>query len=160
MRVDGWNHHQKLGLKRISCGSQFTILDMADTSPNPVGNYMDMRSNPNQASCTPDIAYPLISSISFSSSSPICLFLVYNSTIIVEYIAKSSLSISPYHYHELTLEYSITPSAAYTECSMHRVQHAPSAACTKCSIHQVQHTLSAAYTECSIHWVQHTLSTA
>jgi len=65
-----------------------------------------------------------------------------------------SLSISPYHHHELTL------SAAYTECSIHRVQHTPSAAYTECSIHRVQHTPSAAYTEFSIHPIQHTPSTA
>jgi len=57
-----------------------------------------------------------------------------------EHQVKSSLSISPCNDHELT------PSAAYTECSKHRVQHTPSAAYTECSIHQVQHTLSTAYT--------------
>jgi len=32
---DGTNHHEKMELKRISCASQFTIPDMAGTSPNP-----------------------------------------------------------------------------------------------------------------------------
>jgi len=41
-----------------------------------------------------------------------------------EHKVKSSLSISPCHHHELT------PSAAYAECSIHRVQHTPSTAYT------------------------------
>ena len=67
-----------------------------------------------------------------------------------EHKVKSSLSISPCHHHELT------PSAAYGECSIHRVQHTPSAAYAECSIRRVQHTPSAAYAECSIRRVQHT----
>jgi len=54
---------------------------------------------------------------------------------------KSSLSISPWHDHELT------PSTAYTEYSLHRVQHTPSAAYTESSIHRVQHTPSTASTQ-------------
>jgi len=50
---------------------------------------------------------------------PISLFLVHNSTIIAEHEVKSSLSISPCHDHELTT------STAYTEYSIHRVQHTP-----------------------------------
>jgi len=53
---------------------------------------------------------------------------------------KSSLSISPCHHDELT------PSAAYAECSIRRVQHTPSAAYAECSIRRVQHTPSTAYT--------------
>jgi len=34
MRGDGANHHEKLGLKRLSCESQFTIPDTAGTSPD------------------------------------------------------------------------------------------------------------------------------
>jgi hypothetical protein len=72
MRGDGGNHHEKLGLMRISCASQFTIPDTAGTSPDPAGNITDTRSSQsNQASRTPDFSYPLVSSISFSSSSPI-----------------------------------------------------------------------------------------
>jgi len=126
MREYGGNHHEKLGLKIISCASQFTIPDTAGTSPDPACNYTDTRSSqPNQASRTPDYSYPLVSSTSFSSSSPISLFLVHNSTIIVEHKAKSSLSISPCHDHELA------PSLAYTEYSIHRVQHTPSTAYTE-----------------------------
>jgi len=57
----------------------------------------------------------------------------------------SSLSISPCHHHELTL------STAYTEYSIHRVQHTPSTVYTKYSTHWIQHTPSTAYTEYSIH---------
>jgi len=57
IRGDGGNHHEKLGLKRILCASQFTITDMAGSSPDPAGNNTDTRSSkPNQASCTPDFS--------------------------------------------------------------------------------------------------------
>jgi len=139
MRGDGGNHHEKLGLRRISCASQFTIPNTKGTSPDPACNYTDTRSSqPNQASRTPDFSYPLVSSTSFSSSSPISLFLVHNSTIIAEHKVKSCLSISPCHDHELT------PSTAYAKYSIHRVQHTL----------RVQHTPSTAYTEYSIHRVQ------
>jgi hypothetical protein len=123
MRGYGGNHHENLGLKIISYASQFTIPNTAGTSPDPAYNYAGTRtSQPNQASRTPDYAYRLVSSTSFSSSSPITLFLVHNSTIIAEHKVKSSLSISPCHDHELA------PSIAYTEYSIHRVQHTPSTA--------------------------------
>jgi len=86
--------------------------------------------------------------------SPSLFSLIHNSTIIAEYNVKSSLSISPCHDHELI------PSTAYTEYSIHRVQHTPSTAYTEYSIHRVQHTPSTAYTEYSIHRVQHTQSTS
>jgi len=99
---------------------------MAGMSPDPACNYTDTRSSqPNQASHTLDLSYPLVSSTSFSSSSPISLFLVHNSTIIAEHKVKSSLSISPCHDHELT------PSTAYIEYNIHRVQHTPSTASTQ-----------------------------
>jgi len=126
MRGDGRNHHEKLGLGRISCASQFTIPDTAGAIPDPACNYTDTRSShPNQVRHTPDFSYPLVSSTSFSSSSSISLFLVHNSTIIAEPKVKSSLSISPCHDHELTpstayTEYKNTPSTAYTEYSIHR----------------------------------------
>jgi len=57
IRGDGGNHHEKLGLKRISGASQLTISDMAGTSPNPAGNNTDTKSSkPNQASHTPDFS--------------------------------------------------------------------------------------------------------
>jgi len=129
MRGYGGNHHQKLELKRIFCASQFTIPDIAGASPDPACNNTDTRSSQsNQASSTPDYSYPLVSSTSFSSFSPISLFLVHNSTIITEHKVKSSFSISPCHDHELApskayTEYKHTPSTAYTEYSIHRVQH-------------------------------------
>jgi len=61
MRGDGGNDHEKLGLKRISCASQFTIPDTAGTSADPAFNYTDTRSSqPNQVSRTPDFSYPLV----------------------------------------------------------------------------------------------------
>jgi len=150
MRGDGENHHEKLGLKGTSCASQFTIPDTAGTSPNLACTTTDTRSSqPYQASRTPDFSYSFVSLTSFSSLSPISLFLVYNSTIITEYKVKSSLSISPCHDHELT------PST-----SIHRVQHIPSTAYTEYSIYRVQHIPSTAYTEYSIYRVQHIPSTA
>ena len=119
MRGDGTNHHEKLGLKRISCASQFTILNTAGTSPDPMCTYTDTRSSqPDEASRTHDFSYPLVFTISFSSLSPISVFLVHSSTIITEHKVKSSLSISPCHDHELTLSTSI-----------HRVQHPPKIVC-------------------------------
>jgi len=131
MRGYGGNHHEKLGLKRFSCASQFTIPDRAGRSPDLARNITNTRSSkPNQASRTPDFSYfPFISSISFSFLSPISHFLIHNSTSIAEHKVKSSLCISPCHDHELT------PS-----CSIHRVQHTPSPAYTECSIHRVQYT--------------------
>jgi len=114
VRGDGTNHHENLGLEGISCASQFTIPDTARTSPNPACTNTNTRSSqPNQASGTPDFSYPLVSSTSFSSSSPITLFLIHISTIIAEHKVRSSLSNSAWHDHELT------PSTAYTEYSIH-----------------------------------------
>jgi len=120
MRGDGGNHHEILGLKRISCASQLTIPDAADTTPDPAGKITDTRSaKPNQASCTPDFSCPLVSSIFVPIFIPHLSF----STIIAEHKVKSSLPISPCRDYELTL------SAAYTEYSIHRVQHTPQIVC-------------------------------
>jgi hypothetical protein len=117
------NQHEKLRLKRISCESQFTIPDTAGMCHDPASNSTDTRSSqPNQASPTLDFSYPLVSSTSFSSSSPISFYLVLNSTIIAEHKVKSSLSITLCHDHEWTL------STAYTEYSIPQVQHTPSTA--------------------------------
>jgi len=119
MRGDGANHHEKLELKRISCASQFMNYITTGTNPDLACNDTDMMSSqPNKASHTPDFSYSLVSSISFSSSSPISLFLVYNSTIITEHKVKSSHPISSCHNHELTLSISI-----------HRGQHTPKIVC-------------------------------
>jgi len=91
---------------------------------DPECNNTNTRSSqPNQASRTPDFSYPLVSSTSFLSPSPISLFLIHISTIIAEHKVKSSLSISPWHDHEST------PSTAYTEYSIHRVQHPRNIVC-------------------------------
>jgi hypothetical protein len=135
------NHHEKLRLKRISCATQFIIPKMAGTCPDPACNITDMwSSQPNQASCPPDCSYLLISSTSYSSSSPIPLFLGYNCTLIAEHKVKLSLSISPCHAHESTpntayIGYKHTPITAYTKYTIHQVHHIPSTAYTI-----VQHT--------------------
>jgi hypothetical protein len=130
MRGYRGNHHEEPGRRVIWCASQFTIPNTAGMSLNPACRYTDMRPSPcNPASRTPDYPYPLESSPSFSSSSPISVFLIHNSTVIAEHKVKSSLTISPCHDHELA------PSIAYTEYSIHRVQHAPSTAYTEYSIH-------------------------
>jgi hypothetical protein len=55
--ADGQNHHEKLGLERISCASQLTIHDLAGRSPDPANDNTDLRSSKaNQASSTPDIS--------------------------------------------------------------------------------------------------------
>jgi hypothetical protein len=117
---------------------------MAGTHPDSAWNYTDTRSfQSNQTSHTPDLSYPLVSSTSFSSSSPISLFLVYISTIIAEHKVKSSLLISPCHNHELT------PSTAYIQYNIHRVQHTLSTASTQdclSSFHSHDHELTL---ECS-----------
>jgi len=124
MRGYGGNHHEKLGLERISCASQFTIPDRAGMSPDPAGNDTDTRSSQlYRASCTPGFSFPLVVSTPFSSSSPISLFFVHNCTIISEHKPQSSLCISSSHDHELA------PSIAYTEYNIHREQHLPEIVC-------------------------------
>jgi len=55
MRGDGGNHHEKLGLERIPCASQFTFPDTAGTTPHRAGrNTATKSSKPKQASPTPD----------------------------------------------------------------------------------------------------------
>jgi len=44
IRGDGGNHHEKLGLKRISCVSQLTSPDKAGTSPDPASKFTNTRS--------------------------------------------------------------------------------------------------------------------
>ena len=57
IRGCGGNHHEKLGLEKISCASQLTIPDTAGKSPDPAGTNTDTRSfKPNQASRTPDFS--------------------------------------------------------------------------------------------------------
>jgi len=154
MRGAEATQHEKLGLKRIAYASQFTFPDKVGMCPDVRCINTDMMSSrPNQASYTPNFLYPLVSSTLFSPSSPICLFVIHDSTIVAEPKVSSSLSISPCH-HELTL------STAYTEYSIHQIQHTPNPAYTKYSIHQIQHTPNTAYTKYSIHQMQQTPNTA
>jgi len=129
MRGDGGNHHEKLGLKRISCASQFTIPDTAGRSPDPACNYTDTRSSqPNQASRTPDFSYPLVSSTSFSSSSPSLSF----SFTTLPSSQNTKLSHPSLSLHAMIMSLhrvQHTPSTAYTEYSIHRVQHPPKIVC-------------------------------
>jgi hypothetical protein len=144
MRVYGGNHHEKLGLRNISCASQFIIPDVAGTSPDPVCNHTDPRSSqPNQASRNSDRSNPFVLSTLFLSSSPIFLFLVHYSTIIAEHKVKLSLSILPCHDHELA------PRIAYTEYSIYQVQHTQSTASIQdclSSLHSRDHKMTS---ECS-----------
>jgi hypothetical protein len=96
-------------------------------------------SKPNQASHTPDISYPLVSSISFPFSSPISFSLRPSQNTMLSHPALS--------LHAMIM-------------SQHRVQHTLSTAYTQYSIDRVQHTLSTAYTVHSLHRVQHTPRTA
>jgi len=166
IRGDGGHRHEKLGLERSSCASQFTIPDTGGTNCDLVGNTTDTRSpKPNQASSTPDFSGLLVSSISVSSSSTISLFLVHNSTIIARtqsYVILLYLSMPSSWVNTKCSIHRVqhTLSAAYTKYSIHREQHTPSTVNPKYSIYRVQHIPSTAYTEYSTHWVQHTPSTA
>ena len=114
MRRYRGNHYEKLGLKKISCASQFTIPNLPGMSTDPAFDYTyTTSSQPNQACRTPDSASPLIILHIVLIPIPISLFLIHNSTIIAEHKVKSSLSISPWHDHELT------SSTAYTKYSIH-----------------------------------------
>jgi len=98
---------------------------MAHRHSDPTMNYAHMRfSQPNQAIWTPDLSYPLVSSTSFLSSSPISLFLVCNSIIILEHKVNSSIPLSPCHDYESIL------NTTYTQYNIHWVQHTPSTAST------------------------------
>jgi len=160
MRGDGVHHHEKLGLKRISCASQFTIPDTAGTSPDPACNYTDTRSSqPTLASHTADFSYPLVSSTSFSSSLPSLSF----SFATLSSLHNTELSHPSVSHHAMIMSLHWVQHAqctAYTEYSIHQAQHTPSTAYTKYSIHQVQHSPSTAYTKYSIHQVYHTPGTA
>ena len=131
IRADGGNHHEKLGLQRISCASRLNIANTAGTSPDPACNYTDTRSlQPNQAGPTPDFSYPLVSSTSFSSSSLISLF-SFTTLYSLQNTKLSHPSLFiPCHDRELT------PSPANPEYSRHRGQHTPSTAYTEYSIHR------------------------
>jgi hypothetical protein len=134
MNKNGWYHHEKLGVNRISCAREFTIPNMAGTSPNPEFKYPDLRpSQPNQECHTPYSSPQLLSYTTFSFSSTVSLYLIHKSTIIAEWDVSSSLFIS------LCYDYMLTISTAYTEHSVHRILY----------------TLSITYTEYCIPGGQH-----
>jgi len=57
IRGDRGNHHEKLGLEKISYASQLTIPDTAGMNPDPAGIITGTGSSkPNQASRTPDFS--------------------------------------------------------------------------------------------------------
>jgi hypothetical protein len=57
IRGDRGNHHEKLGLEKISCAIQLTIPDTAGTRPDAAGDITDTGSSkPNQASRTADFS--------------------------------------------------------------------------------------------------------
>jgi len=68
------NHYEKLELKRILCVRYFSTADIASMTADPVGNNTGPRSSkPNWVSHTAYFPLLLVSSISFSSWSPISL---------------------------------------------------------------------------------------
>jgi len=121
---DGTNHHQKQGLKRISCASQFTIHDMAGTCHDLACNNTDTRSSqPNQASRIPNssfCSYPPHRSHLYPSS------LSFSSTTLPssQNTKLSHLSLS---LHAMIMSWDRVQ--AYTEYSIHRVQHTPKIVC-------------------------------
>jgi len=64
------NLPQMLEIKRISCGSQYTIPDMTRMMPHPEGTSTNMRiSEPYETSHTADFTHRLISSMLCPTSS-------------------------------------------------------------------------------------------
>ena len=120
MRRDGANHYEKRELRefrvRLDSSSLISqlrvpiwpVLTPIWGLPNPIRQLIPMISH-------------IRSSTLFSSSFPVSLFLIHNSTIIAEKKVQSSLSISSCHDHELTM------STAYAEYNVHWVQHTPRA---------------------------------
>jgi len=145
MGGDERNHHEKLGLGRISCASQFTMPDTAGTTPNPAGNNTNMRSStPNQGSHTPDFLCPLVSCISFPSLSPIPLSLSSSQNT---KLSQPSLSL-----HAMMISWhwvQHTPSTAYTEYSIHRVQHTPRTASTQDCLYSFHSHIYQLTSECT-----------
>jgi hypothetical protein len=116
MRGDGAYHHEKLGLERILCASQFTIPDKAGTSPNlACNNTVTWSSQSNHTRSTPHFSVLLISSISFSSPSPNFYLPIHNSNVIAEHTVMSSLAMSPFDDTQLIL------MTAYTMYDIHHI---------------------------------------
>jgi len=77
---------------------------------------------------------------------PLFLFFVHKTTILAELNVKSSISTSPWHGHELT------PSAAYTEYTIHWVQHPPTTAATQGWLPSLECQAYELTPECSFHF--------
>jgi len=130
IRGEGGNYHGKLGLREFregvtwpSPGRRVRVRIRRSITPirgvlNPIGEAVLLISR----SCS----YPAYRFHLHPPSLPFSSTTLPSSQ---EHKDKSSLPISQCHLHELTL------SAAYTEYSIHRVQHTPSTAYTKYSIH-------------------------
>jgi hypothetical protein len=129
MRGHGGNHHEKLELKRISCGSQFAIPNMAGTSSDPVCiNTNTWSSQSNQARCTPNLSYPLVFYTSFSSSFP---FLSLSSSTLPS-SQNTKLSHPSLFLHAIIISWHWVQT--YTEYSIHWVQHPPKIVCLPFSL--------------------------
>jgi len=136
---DGGKHHEKLGLRRISCASQLTIPDTASMRPDPAPTNT-IRGLPHPIRQV----VPLISRICSypphrSHLHPPSLSFSFITLPSSQHTKSSHPSISPCHDHELTL------STAYTEYSIHWVQHTPSTASTEdclCSLHSHDYELT------------------
>jgi len=115
-------NHQKLGLKSLSCESQFSNPDTAGSSSDLACHNTDTSTaQPTQASPTPHFSYLLVSSTLFSSSSPITLILFRN---FYPHRRTQSLLIPLYlsmPWSWVDTEYKHTPSTAYTMYSIPKI---------------------------------------
>jgi hypothetical protein len=85
VKVDRTNYCGQVGLKKIWYVIQFTFLNMAGTDSEQKCNHTVAKaSHSNLVSRTPDLSYLLVSSRLISSSFPIEVILVPNSTILTE----------------------------------------------------------------------------
>jgi hypothetical protein len=124
IRGDGRNHHEKLRLRefRVQVNCTYPILQVRVPIWRVVTPIRGLQKPISQ------VVLPISHS---RSHSPYCFHLhppslSFSFTTLPssqEHKAKSSLSISPCHHHEVTL------SAAYTEYRIHRVQHTAKIVC-------------------------------
>jgi len=130
IRGDGGNHHEELGLREFRVQVNWPSLISQVQVPirlviTPIRGLLHwirqvVPLSSHRHSYPPYHSHLHPPSLSFSSTTR---------PSSQEHKVKSSPSISPCHHHELT------PSAAYTKCSIHQVQHTPSTAYTEYSIH-------------------------
>ena len=122
----GVKNHEKLGLKRIRCASQFNIPDTSGTNPDPACDHTDMRSSKlNEVSRT------LISHI--RSYPPHCSHhhppSLYFSSTTLPSSQNTMLSHPSPSSHALIM--SRHRLQAYTKYNIHPVQRTPSTASTQ-----------------------------